>query len=131
MVMIFFFSHFLLIIFPYRFLTLVPERVSSWSNIVLAYEPVWAIGTGKVATPAQAQEVSQAFSLSVEFIIIYQWDIYIFQNNWVYLSLPNFGYPTYLDHLFSVIFHCPVCVFYHINSQVIVYMLISYARWIF
>jgi len=24
---------------------------------VLAYEPVWAIGTGKVATPAQAQEV--------------------------------------------------------------------------
>ena len=28
-----------------------------WCNIVIAYEPVWAIGTGKVATPAQAQEV--------------------------------------------------------------------------
>jgi triosephosphate isomerase len=27
------------------------------ANIVLAYEPVWAIGTGKTATPAQAQEV--------------------------------------------------------------------------
>jgi len=26
-------------------------------KIVLAYEPVWAIGTGKTATPAQAQEV--------------------------------------------------------------------------
>lgn len=26
-------------------------------NVVIAYEPVWAIGTGKVATPAQAQEV--------------------------------------------------------------------------
>ncbi|MCG3176397.1 MAG: Bifunctional PGK/TIM [Candidatus Omnitrophica bacterium] len=26
-------------------------------QIVLAYEPVWAIGTGKVATPQQAQEV--------------------------------------------------------------------------
>ena len=26
-------------------------------QIVVAYEPVWAIGTGKVATPAQAQEV--------------------------------------------------------------------------
>lgn len=26
-------------------------------NIIVAYEPVWAIGTGKVATPAQAQEV--------------------------------------------------------------------------
>ncbi|OMH81243.1 Triosephosphate isomerase [Zancudomyces culisetae] len=28
-----------------------------WENIVIAYEPVWAIGTGKVATPEQAQEV--------------------------------------------------------------------------
>ncbi|KAH7912896.1 Triosephosphate isomerase [Hygrophoropsis aurantiaca] len=27
-----------------------------WSHIVIAYEPVWAIGTGKVATPEQAQE---------------------------------------------------------------------------
>lgn len=29
----------------------------AWSRIVVAYEPVWAIGTGKVATPQQAQEV--------------------------------------------------------------------------
>ena len=28
-------------------------------NITIAYEPVWAIGTGKTATPAQAQEVHQ------------------------------------------------------------------------
>lgn len=27
------------------------------ANIVIAYEPVWAIGTGKVATPEQAEEV--------------------------------------------------------------------------
>ena len=27
------------------------------SKIVIAYEPVWAIGTGKVATPQQAEEV--------------------------------------------------------------------------
>ncbi len=26
-------------------------------NIIIAYEPVWAIGTGKVATPEQAQEM--------------------------------------------------------------------------
>jgi triosephosphate isomerase len=26
-------------------------------KVVIAYEPVWAIGTGKVATPEQAQEV--------------------------------------------------------------------------
>ncbi len=28
-------------------------------NIIIAYEPVWAIGTGKTATPAQAQEVHE------------------------------------------------------------------------
>ena len=29
-------------------------------NIIIAYEPVWAIGTGKTATPDQAQEVHAA-----------------------------------------------------------------------
>lgn len=33
---------------------LAPEELA---KIVIAYEPVWAIGTGKVATPEQAQEV--------------------------------------------------------------------------
>jgi len=28
-----------------------------WDKVVIAYEPVWAIGTGKTATPQQAQEV--------------------------------------------------------------------------
>ncbi len=28
-----------------------------FANIVIAYEPVWAIGTGKTATPQQAQEM--------------------------------------------------------------------------
>ncbi|KAI5994831.1 Triosephosphate isomerase [Pisolithus albus] len=32
-------------------------KESDWSRVVIAYEPVWAIGTGKVATAGQAQEV--------------------------------------------------------------------------
>jgi len=35
----------------------VKAEVSDWSKIVIAYEPVWAIGTGKVATAQQAQDV--------------------------------------------------------------------------
>lgn len=31
----------------------------AWQNIVIAYEPVWAIGTGETATPEQAQEMHQ------------------------------------------------------------------------
>ncbi|QLG46206.1 triose-phosphate isomerase [Costertonia aggregata] len=30
---------------------------SKWKNIILAYEPVWAIGTGETASPEQAQEM--------------------------------------------------------------------------
>jgi hypothetical protein len=33
-----------------------------WKKVVLAYEPVWAIGTGVTATPEQAQEVDYSLS---------------------------------------------------------------------
>jgi len=38
----------------------VVVEVKDWSNIVIAYEPIWAIGTGKVATTQQAQDVHAA-----------------------------------------------------------------------
>lgn len=39
---------------------LLPELAKRVGFGVVAYEPVWAIGTGKVATPEQAQEVHSA-----------------------------------------------------------------------
>ncbi|KAI0553068.1 triose-phosphate isomerase-like protein [Xylaria curta] len=38
-------------------IAVLKAKISDWSKIVIAYEPIWAIGTGKVATTEQAQEV--------------------------------------------------------------------------
>lgn len=34
----------------------VKDSITDWSRVVLAYEPIWAIGTGKTATPEIAEE---------------------------------------------------------------------------
>lgn len=39
---------------------------AEYARLVLAYEPVWAIGTGRTATPAQAQEVHGAIRRLLE-----------------------------------------------------------------
>jgi triosephosphate isomerase len=39
-----------------RQMTPIIKEIGAHERLVVAYEPVWAIGTGKTATPAQAQE---------------------------------------------------------------------------
>lgn len=41
----------------FRQLQAALDKNVDWKRIVIAYEPVWAIGTGKTATPEQAEEV--------------------------------------------------------------------------
>lgn len=40
----------------FRQLQAALDQKIQWDRVVVAYEPVWAIGTGKTATPEQAQE---------------------------------------------------------------------------
>ncbi len=41
------------------------KDVSDLEGVVLAYEPVWAIGTGKTATPEQAEEVHASIRATI------------------------------------------------------------------
>jgi triosephosphate isomerase len=59
---------------------LMKVGVSQFADVVLAYEPIWAIGTGKTASPAQAQEVhafirghlaKQDVNIAANIIILY------------------------------------------------------------
>jgi len=36
----------------------ISAKVTNWAKVVLAYEPVWAIGTGKTATPQQVRVIA-------------------------------------------------------------------------
>jgi triosephosphate isomerase len=40
-----------------RQLTSCLEGIDEVKNVAIAYEPIWAIGTGKTATPSQAEEI--------------------------------------------------------------------------
>ncbi len=44
---------------------LVKVPAADWARLVLAYEPVWAIGTGKTATPDDAAQVHELIRVTV------------------------------------------------------------------
>lgn len=44
----------------FRQMEAIRGKVNNWTKVVVAYEPVWAIGTGQTATPQQAQDVHAA-----------------------------------------------------------------------
>ena len=48
---------------------LSPLSASEVAASVIAYEPVWAIGTGKTATPTQAQEVHKALRERISSLV--------------------------------------------------------------
>jgi triosephosphate isomerase len=50
---------------PVAQLQAVLARLSSDADVVVAYEPVWAIGSGQAATPEQAQQVCAALRASI------------------------------------------------------------------
>ena len=62
-----------------------------WSSIVLAYEPVWAIGTGETASPEQAQDMHKF----VRNLIAEEYSDEVAQNvSILYLSLIHISEPT-------------------------------------
>jgi triosephosphate isomerase (TIM) len=40
-------------------------------NLVIAYEPVWAIGTGKTATPEMAQQAHETIKAVLDLPVLY------------------------------------------------------------
>ena len=52
---------------------LAGKAPSDVADLVIAYEPVWAIGTGRTATPEQAQEVHRAIRHHLAQQLGYAW----------------------------------------------------------
>jgi triosephosphate isomerase len=54
-----------------RQVSAIAEAVPEADGVVLAYEPVWAIGTGKTATPGMAQEAHALIKTILDLPVLY------------------------------------------------------------
>jgi triosephosphate isomerase len=54
-----------------RQVTAIAKGVDDTEDLVIAYEPVWAIGTGKTATPEMAQEAHAFIKTILDLPVIY------------------------------------------------------------
>ena len=45
------------------------KNSTGYQNIIIAYEPIWAIGTGKTATKEQAEEILERLGIPVSVFI--------------------------------------------------------------
>lgn len=72
----------------------------------MAYEPVWAIGTGKVATPVQAQEVSMGLRM---FLFRYSLNVKFYFNAKFYFNDLSMGFPSveHRPHVLNCTVHLP------------------------
>lgn len=50
---------------------------ADWARVVIAYEPVWAIGTGVTATPAQVCIYTDTLGGVVGFCVVFLLKLYV------------------------------------------------------
>lgn len=58
------------------------KYVKDWTDVVVAYEPVWAIGTGKTATPAQVR-LKFIFFIKLKIILSQAQEVHALLRKWL------------------------------------------------
>lgn len=71
-----------------RQVSAVADTVGAHASLVVAYEPVWAIGTGRTASPEQAQEAHEIIRGVLDVPILYGGSVKA-DNAFVLLSQPD------------------------------------------
>lgn len=83
---------------------------ADWSRVVVAYEPVWAIGTGVTASPAQVQPDMLHQTPSIQPCI----------------QSPIYRPFTHLSYLQFIVILLVLHIFIHTNIQPSIHMMYSY-----